>query len=86
MQLSANAIINMPPNKFALKVFNRLAYNRKLSSFLMASYLLGLLDHYILSDNVKSINLAIVWKYFLDFAQYIDNIRSIINNLLRLRY
>ncbi len=60
IQLSANVITNMPLDKFALRAFNRLAYNWEISAPLVASYLLGLPDHYTLADNVKSINLAIL--------------------------
>ena len=38
--LSADVIIHMAPDKFVLRAFNRLAYNRKISGPLMASYLL----------------------------------------------
>ncbi len=59
MQLFANVITNMLPDKFALRAFNHLVYNREISGLLVANYLLGLLGHYTLSDNIKSINLAI---------------------------
>ncbi len=84
MQLSANVITNMPPDKFALRAFNCLAYNRKISGPLVASYLLGLLDHYTLLDNIKSINLIILRKRFLEFALYIYETRSTVDDLLRL--
>lgn len=58
--LSADIISHLTFDKFALRVFNRLAYNQEINSLLVASYLLGLLDHYTLSNNIKSINLAIL--------------------------
>ena len=60
MQLSSVDIItNLTLDKLALRAFNHLIYNQKISSPLMANYLLGLPNHYTLSDNMKSINLAI---------------------------
>lgn len=56
VQSSANIIIYMKYNKFALRTFYCLAYDREISSSLVASYLLGQLDHYTLSNNVESIN------------------------------
>ena len=69
--LSAEVIIYVAPGKFVLRAFNRLSYDREISGFLVASYLLGLPDHYILSNNVKFINLAIFQKHFLKFALHI---------------
>ncbi len=60
MQLSANVITNIPPDKFALRAFNHFAYNQGISGPLVASSLLKLPDHYTLSDNIKSRNLAIL--------------------------
>ncbi len=60
MQLSANVITNLPPDKFAFRAFNRLVYDREISGLLVASYLLRLPDHYTLLDNIKFINLAIL--------------------------
>ncbi len=85
MQSSANVITNMPPDKFALRAFNCLAYNREISGPLVGSYLLELPDHFTLSDNVKSINLAIFRKRFPEFALHIYKNRSTVNDLLRLR-
>ncbi len=83
MQLSANITTNMlVPDKFALKNFNRLMYNREINGPLVTSYLLGLLDHYTLSDNLKFINLALFWKRFLEFALHIYKIRLTIDDLL----
>ncbi len=72
----------MPPDKFALRAFNRHAYDREISGPLVASYLLGLSDHYTLSNNVKSINLAILRKRFPEYALHIYETRSTINDLL----
>lgn len=58
--LSTDVILHVTFDKFALRVFNRLAYNQEINSLLVASYLLGLLDYYTLSNNMKSINLAIL--------------------------
>lgn len=68
--------------KFANRAFNRLVYKWKISGALVASYLLGLSDHYILSDNIKSINLEIFEKRFLNFALYIDKPRSTNDNFV----
>lgn len=62
--LFVNIIIHVAPDIFAFRIFNHLAYNQKISNPLVASYLFELPDHYILSDNVKFINLASFWKYF----------------------
>ncbi len=86
MQSSANVITNMPPNKFTLRAFNRLAYEREISGPLIASYLLRLPDHYTLSDNVKSINLTILRKCFPEFALHIYETRSTVDDLLQLRH
>ncbi len=85
MQLSVNVITNMLPDKFALKTFNYLVYNWEISSLLVASYLLGLPNHYTLLDNVKSINLAILQKCFSEFALYIYKTRLTVDDFLRLR-
>ena len=85
MHLSANVVTNMPPDKFALRAFNRLAYNREISGPLVASYLFRQPDHYTSSDNVKSINLAILQKRFSEFALHFYGTRSTINDLLQLR-
>ncbi len=82
MQPSANVSLHVAPNKFALRAFNRLAYDWKISGPLVASYLLGLPDHYTLSDNVKSINLAIFRKRFPEFALHIYKSRSNINDFI----
>lgn len=47
-------------DKFALKTFNCLAYDYEISGVLVASYFLGLANYYILSNNVKSIDLRMI--------------------------
>lgn len=72
----------MASDKYALKVFNLLVCNQKISGPLVASYLLGLSNYYTLSDNIKSINLIIFWRCFLIFALYIYKFRSTIDDLI----
>ena len=74
----------MPSDKFVLRALNYLAYNWVKNSLLITSYLLELLDHYTLSDSIKSINLVIFQKRFLGFAIHIYKTRLIVNNLLQL--
>ena len=57
-QLSINNVSPLISDKFALKAFNYLAYNREVSSPLVAIQLLRLPNHYTLCDNFKSINLG----------------------------
>ncbi len=85
MQLSTNVFINVPLDKFALRAFNCLRYDRVISGPLVANYLLGLPNHYTLLDNIKSINLAILRKYFPKFVLHIYKTRSTVNDLLQLR-
>lgn len=86
MQLSsADVITHVALDEFALKAFNCLAYYREISGPLVASYLLGLPDHYTLSNNVKSINLAILWNRFPEFALHIYKPRSAVDDFVRLR-
>ncbi len=85
IQPSANVSSHMTPDKFALRAFNCLAYDREISGPLVASYLLGLPDYYTLSDNVKSINLAILRKRFPEFALHIYKPRSNVDDFVRLR-
>ncbi len=86
IKLSANVITNVLPDKFAFRAFNRFTYNREISGCLVTSYLLELPDYYTLSDNVKSINLAIIPKRYSKFALHIYKIRLTINDLLCLWY
>ncbi len=85
MQPSANVSSHVAPDKFALRAFNRLTYDREISGPLVASYLLGLPDHYTLSDNVKSINLSILRKRFPGFALHIYESRSNVDDFVQLR-
>ncbi|MCJ1345108.1 hypothetical protein MMC31_003313 [Peltigera leucophlebia] len=78
--LPVDIITYVAPDKFALRAFNRLAYNREISGPLVASYLLELLHYYTLSDNVKSINLAIVRQRFPEFALQIYKSRSAVDD------
>ncbi len=59
VQSIANITTQVGLDKFTLKAFNCLAYDQEISGLLVASYLLGLSNHYILSNNVKSINLVL---------------------------
>lgn len=52
-------------NKFILKVFNRLIYYYKISSFFIANILLSLFNFYTLSYNIKFINISIFYNYFI---------------------
>ena len=45
-------------NKFALKVFNLLSYDRKMNGLFVANHLLNLFDHYFAKVMVKTINIA----------------------------
>lgn len=56
------------PDMFALRAFNRLAYDCKISGPLVASTLLGLPDHYTLLCNIKSINIGILCDWFPELA------------------
>lgn len=71
-------------DKFALKIFNQLSYDQKISEPLIASHLLNLSDHYFLKAIVKIINIALLQAQFflilngksfnqLDNIVYIDN-------------
>ena len=78
---------NLPliPNKSALKTFNCFAYDCEISDALVACYLLGLPNHYTLSDNVKSINWGMIQRQFPDFAQCIYQYTSDVDNFMKLR-
>ena len=84
--MSADVITHVALDKFALKVFNCLVYDREISDPLVASYLLGLPDHYTLLNNVKSINLAIYWKRFPEFVLHIYKLLLAVNDFVRLQY
>lgn len=85
IQLSANIVTNVLLDKFALRAFNRLVYDREISGLLVASYLLRLSDDYTLSNNLKFINLSIPQKRFSEFALHFYGTRSTVNNVLQLR-
>lgn len=73
------------PDKFALKAFNRLAYDREISGPLVASTLLGLPDHYTRPCNVKTINIKLLRDRFPDFAIRSYNHTSNVDDFVRLR-
>ena len=60
IKLSDNDTLSVAPDIFAFRAFQHLTYNREISSFLVASQLLRLPNHYTLSDNFKSINLSLL--------------------------
>ena len=62
-----NTIVRVP-DQFALRAFNRLAYDREISRPLVASSLLGLPEHYIMPYDVKSINIGLLCSRFHEFA------------------
>lgn len=60
IQLPDNDAPSVEPDKFTLKAFNYLPYDREISDPLIASRLLGLPNNYILFNNFKSINLDLL--------------------------
>ncbi len=56
------------PDKFAVRAFNRLAYDREISGPLVASSLLGLPKHYIMPCDVRSINIGLLRNCFSEIA------------------
>ena len=52
-------------DKFTLKTFNQLSYDRKISGLLVASYLLNLINYYSPKAIVKTINIALLQVKFL---------------------
>ena len=56
------------PDKFALRVFNRLAYDREINGLLVASSLLHLPKYYTMPCDVKSINIRLFRSCFHEFA------------------
>ncbi len=56
------------PEKFALRAFNRLAYDREISGPLVASLLLGLLEYYTMPCDVRSINIGLLRSRFSEIA------------------
>ncbi len=55
----------MEVDKFALRVFNRLAYDREISGPLAANTLLGLPKYYTPEKSLKRVNLKNLRSYFL---------------------
>ena len=51
-------------DKFLLKAFNRLSYNREVSRLLVAGFLLDLPDHYTPNAPIKLINLFVLKTKF----------------------
>lgn len=84
--LFEDVITHITPDNFALRAFNRFAYNQEISVFLLARHWVGLLNYYTLSNHVKSINLAIFRKCFSKFTPHIYKPRSDIHDFLRLRH
>lgn len=76
IQPSTNIIIYMFPDKFTLRVYNYLVYNQKISGLLVVNYIFGLLNYYILLDNLKFINLIIFQKSFPKFLLHKYKSRS----------
>ncbi len=56
------------PDKFALRVFNKLAYDREISGLLVASLLLVLSEHYTMSYDIRSINIGLLHSRFSGIA------------------
>ncbi len=56
------------PNKFALRAFNRLAYDQEISGPLIASLLLRLPEYYTMPCDVKSINIGLLRSRFSEIA------------------
>lgn len=52
-------------NKFTLKTFYWLCYNREISGLLVIGYLLNLPDHYFAKTIVKIINITLLQAKFL---------------------
>lgn len=86
VQSIVNIITYVGPDKFALKVFNCLVYDREMSGLLVASYPLRLFDHYTLSNNVKFINLVLFRKRFPEFGLRIYEAIVDVDDLVRLRH
>ncbi len=85
MQSTANIITQVELNKFALRAFNRLVYDREISGLVVASYLFGLPNHCTLPNNVNSINLVLFRKRFLEFALHTYEAMTDVDDLVRLR-
>lgn len=59
-------------DKFTLRTFNRLAYDREINGLLVASLLLRLPEYYTISYNIKLINIRLLNGHFyeLTFDRY----------------
>lgn len=55
-------------DKFALGAFNKLAYNQEINRFFIINLLLGLPKYYIISCNVKLVNIKLLYNCFYKFA------------------
>lgn len=55
-------------DKFALRAFNRLAYDQEISRSLIANLLLALLKYYTIPYDVNSINIRLLYSRFYKFA------------------
>ncbi len=55
---------NMEVDKFALCIFNHLAYNCEISGLLAANTFLGFLEYYTSEKSLKKVNLKNLWLYF----------------------
>lgn len=51
-------------DKFILKTFNWLSYNKKINELLATSFLFDLLDYYFLKAAIKTINIALLKEKF----------------------
>lgn len=56
------------PNKFSLRAFNRLVYNREISGPLIANLLLRLPKYYTMPRDVRSINIGLLYNRFSKIA------------------
>lgn len=67
-------------DKFALVTFNRLVKDQEISGFLITNLLLGLREYYIMSCNVKSINIRLLRSCFSKFAvSYFNQVKDVDN-------
>lgn len=64
---TTNSIVAVP-DRFDLRAFSRLAYDQDISGPPVASSLLGLLEHYTMLCNIKSINIRLLCSHFHEFA------------------
>ena len=88
---SISGLINyiLTLDKFALKIFNRLSYDRKINRLLAVNFLLDLPDHYSLKVPIKTVNIILFNTKFqlILSSQYFsqsDNIICIDSGKVRL--